>query len=340
MPSLPTLSTPVIDWCVVGVSGSFAAACIIAAALTSAWRRTSKRSADVKLLHWLWPTRFLLQASAAGYMLVQLLRLTILWGPDGVFKLEAWQAEIICRVFHLAAFGLLEPFFLMVVLIASAVLAGEIKYNGKTRKPNKSIYRGTVLSILPVLTIQALISFFTYVSFYDSLVTVSPNNMKIFLQPYDREHSVCVFPLAGTLTSSLFCLAFLAGSLHFWRQIHRAAINKVIRHRIRLLKFLVAGFYPLSIVLRGVTVFFYPRTLLFELCRLLHVATVVGMVFSVLVVTVWLPVHKTISVYRLSRSKAGSMATYHSGRAELLPLVRHRQSQSNEARSTAAGEDD
>lgn len=173
-----------------------------------------------------------------------------------------WQ-ETVCKCYIVSSLGFAEPcLYLTVVFLLRASLqkSGTLgqKWNGKTA--------GYILLFcLPVFALQLI------------LITAGPQFKKDYISklPYyftspvkrstnDQDVALCTYPLLNTFCLGLF--AIILTSYLFWlgRRILHLVINRSLQKRVYMLVVSVSAFFPIRVLLLGLTVRTQPEYLPFQ----------------------------------------------------------------------------
>ncbi|XP_059313499.1 uncharacterized protein LOC132064516 [Lycium ferocissimum] len=209
-----------------------------------------------------------------------------------------WQ-ETVCKCYVVSSLGFAEPcLYLTIVFLLRASLqkSGTLsqKWNGKTAGY-------ILLCCLPVFALQLL------------LILAGPQLKKAhmssmphyFISPVaqskdDIDVALCTYPLL-----SIFCLglfAIMLTSYLFWLggRILSLVINRSLQKRVYILVFTVSPFFPLRILLLGLTVRTHPEHLPFQALAFVGFVFFFCCIGAGMYMLVFLPVRDSLALKKCS----------------------------------------
>ncbi|XP_010245722.1 PREDICTED: uncharacterized protein LOC104589187 [Nelumbo nucifera] len=219
-----------------------------------------------------WIIRITLILFAIWWGVGEIVRLSLLRRGGRVFDSFSlkWQ-ETICEFYILSNLGFSEPcLFLTLVLLLRASLqrqSGTLsqKWNGNTA-------RVVLLYCLPVFVLQLVVilvgpklkikneeNYVRIPHYFTTIAAPSPSDSQ---QP--DVVALCTYPLLSVIVLGLFASLLTVYLLWLGRQMVSSVINKGLRRRVYLLIFSVTCFFPLRVILLGLSVRSQPEQLPFE----------------------------------------------------------------------------
>ncbi|KAG1665564.1 hypothetical protein FOA52_000711 [Chlamydomonas sp. UWO 241] len=305
-PAVSQSTVNAIDWTIAGVAGALFSLSALGAlyAACHGWRKKGPAAGD---FNFLWRARVLSQLLAGLLATCQLLPLQVLWGPRGVVP-GGFYTVLLCRLFTAVTFGVAEPGFLLVALLA-CLFSVTRQVRPPVAHPNTSIVLSAFAFTVPMAVAQVVCALFTFIfdinyspwilatlfeTFEAGLVVESACPMETLPggvpQPAPN-CAFCTFALLSTIVSSFFGAVFLGVGAYVTQRAAAAAISKRLVRRVRWLQALVLLLLPLSLTCRGLTVLFdAPYDLGFQVLRLGYVVCTVALVAFLSCVLVVRPV--------------------------------------------------
>ncbi|KAM0061852.1 hypothetical protein Hdeb2414_s0004g00141041 [Helianthus debilis subsp. tardiflorus] len=205
----------------------------------------------------------------------------ILWGFGEILRLEflrrdgrvlhtldsKWQ-ETVCKCYIVSNLGFSEPcLFVTLVFLLRASLQNTDS-GPLSQKWNFRTVGYILLSILPLFALQMTVILVGPT--YESDLHLNKNGylFKITTE-YPNDVARCFYPLLSTIFLGLFATMLTLYLFWLGRRILIQVINKGLRKRVYALIFCVSSFFPLRVLLLGVSVKFKPGDAGFEVVAFL-----------------------------------------------------------------------
>lgn len=206
---------------------------------------------------------------------------TIWWGLGEILRLEflrrdgrvlhtldlRWQ-ETVCKCYIISNLGFAEPclFLTLIFLLRASLQKTEFGPLSQKWSMKTTIY--ILLCSLPLLALQM------------TVVLVGPQyetdlnlNKKGYFFKITTKHpndvARCYYPLLSTLFLGLFATVLTLYLFWLGRRILILVINKGLQKRVYTLIFFVSSFFPLRVLLLGLSVLFKPGDTVFEVLAFL-----------------------------------------------------------------------
>ncbi|XP_071716779.1 uncharacterized protein [Rutidosis leptorrhynchoides] len=251
-----------------------------------------------------WIVRIVFIVFAIWWGFGEILRLEFL-RRDGrvLLTLDPNLQETICKCYIVSNLGFSEPcLFLTLVFLLRASLqrteSGPLsqKWNFKT-----TIY--ILLCILPLFTLQMMVVLVG--PRYETDLHLNKKGYFFKITNNDpNDVARCYYPLLSTLFLGLF--ATLLTLYLFWlgRQILILVINKGLRKRVYTLIFFVSSFFPLRVLLLGLSVLFKPGEVVFEVIAFLAFVAFLCCVGVGICILVYFPIADSLALKSLQDMEA------------------------------------
>ncbi|KAK1414679.1 hypothetical protein QVD17_30429 [Tagetes erecta] len=237
----------------------------------------------------------------------------IWWGLGEILRLEFlrrdgrvlhtldsnWQ-ETVCKCYIVSNLGFSEPclFVTLVFLLRASLQKTELgplsqKWNFRTM-----IY--ILLCILPLFALQM------------TVVLVGPKYMDLHKNSYFFKITTgypndvvrCFYPLLGSIFLGLFATMLTLYLFWLGRQILILVINKGLRKRVYTLIFSVSSFYPLRVLLLGLSVLFKPGDVVFEVVAFLAFLSLLCCAGVGICILVYFPIADSLALKNLQDMEA------------------------------------
>lgn len=251
-----------------------------------------------------WVVRIVFILFAFWWGFGEILRLEFLRRDGRVFHtLDSKWHGTVCKSYIVSNLGFSEPcLFLTLVFLLRASLqntsTGPLsqKWNIKT-----TIY--ILLCILPIFALQM-----TVVLFEPEYETDLHLNKKayFFKVTTDNQTDVtrCYYPLLSTIFLGLFATMLTLYLFWLGRRILILVINKGLQKRVYTLIFFVSSFFPLRILLLGLSVLFKPGDAAFEVLAFLAFLSLVFCIGVGICVLVYFPIADSLALKNLQDMEA------------------------------------
>ncbi|KAD6795473.1 hypothetical protein E3N88_06369 [Mikania micrantha] len=251
-----------------------------------------------------WVVRIIFILFAIWWGLGEILRLEFLRREGRVLHTldSKWQ-EIVCKFYIVSNLGFSEPcIFLTLVFLLRASLQ-KTESGPLSQKWNFRTMICILLCILPIFALQM------------TVVLVGPsyetdlylNKRGYFFKTtteYPNDVSRCYYPLLSTIFLGIF--AALLTLYLFWlgRRILVLVINKGLKKRVYTLIFFISGFYPLRVLLLGLSVLFKSGDPVFEIVAFLSFLSLLCCVGVGICILVYFPIADSLALKNLQDMEA------------------------------------
>ncbi|CAA0824766.1 Unknown protein [Striga hermonthica] len=238
---------------------------------------------------------------------------SIWWGVGEIVRLSIWRQdgrsldnptsgwrENICKCYIVSNLGFAEPcLFLTLIFLLRASLqsSGTLgpKWNVKTA--GFVLLYGFPMFVLQLAVIligpeyrRRLPSYFIQASFVSSAQTNT-----------DTDVAFCTYPLLSTMFLGLFATVLTVYLFWLGRRILHLVINKSLQKRVYTLIFSLSSFFPLRVVLLGLTVLPHPDRLVFDVVAFLAFLSLLCCASVGICMLVYLPIADSLSLRSLER---------------------------------------
>ncbi|CAI9304423.1 unnamed protein product [Lactuca saligna] len=229
---------------------------------------------------------------------------TIWWGLGEILRLDfirqegrllntlnlKWQ-DIICKCYIVSNLGFSEPcLFLTLVFLLRASLqkteSGPLSQNWNFKT---TIY--ILLFCLPILALQTLVVIFGH--HYET------GDRGYFFKITSPPSSRCYYPLTSTTLLGLFATLLNMYLFYLGRKILNLVISKGLRKRVFILIITVSSFFPLRVVLLGLSVLSKPGDTLFEILAFLAFLSILCCAEVAVCVLVYYPIADSLELKNL-----------------------------------------
>uniref|UniRef100_A0A5B7A2X1 Uncharacterized protein n=1 Tax=Davidia involucrata TaxID=16924 RepID=A0A5B7A2X1_DAVIN len=217
-----------------------------------------------------------------------------------------WQ-ETVCKCYIVSNLGFAEPcLFLTLVFLLRASLQetelGSRKWNGKTAGY-------VLLYCLPVFVLQLIVILIgPQFNKGESLVHKLPHyftSTAAASKTNDHDDvALCTYPLLSTIFLGLFATVLTTYLFWLGRRILNLVINKGLQKRVYTLIFSVSGFFPLRVLLLGLSVLSRPEHFLFEALAFLAFLSLLCCAGVSICMLVYWPVADSLALWNLQDIEA------------------------------------
>ncbi|KAI3774471.1 hypothetical protein L1987_49027 [Smallanthus sonchifolius] len=251
-----------------------------------------------------WVVRIIFILFAIWWGFGEIIRLEFL-GRDGrvLHSLDSKWQETICKCYIVSNLGFSEPcLFLTLIFLLHASLQ-KTKSGPLSQKWN---FRTTIYILLCTLPLFAL---------QMTVVLVGPrfktdlhlNKKGYFFKittAYPNDAPRCYYPLLSTMFLGLFATMLTLYLFWLGRRILILVINKGLKKKVYTLIFFVSGFYPLRVLLLGLSVLFKPGDTVFEVVAFLAFLSLLCCVGVGICILVYFPIADSLALKNLQDMEA------------------------------------
>lgn len=248
-----------------------------------------------------WIIRITLNFFAVWWGVGEIIRLTLLRRKGRVLDALTlqWQ-ENVCKCYIVSNLGFAEPCLFLTLIF---LLRASLQRSGTlSRKWNVKTAGFVLLYCFPMIILQLVV------------VLIGPrykkeHNSKLpsyFIRAASSPKTTddiafCTYPLLSTIFLGLF--ATLLTAYLFWvgRQILHLVINKGLQKRLYILILSISSFFPLRVLLLGLSVLPDPERLVFDAISFLSFLCLLFCVGVGICMLVYLPIADSLSVRNLRR---------------------------------------
>lgn len=206
---------------------------------------------------------------------------SIFWGLSEILRLEflrheghllhtldsKWQ-ETICKYYIVSNLGFSEPCLFLTLLFLLRASLQNTNSGPLSRKWNIKTTVYVLLGFLPLFALQM-----TVVLLGPRYETDLHLNRKGYFfkttSEYENDVARCYYPLLSTIFLGLFATVLTVYLFWLGRRILILVINKGLQKRVYTLIFFVSSFFPLRVLLLGLSVLFKPGDAVFEVLAFL-----------------------------------------------------------------------
>ncbi|KAM0009296.1 hypothetical protein Hdeb2414_s0021g00574421 [Helianthus debilis subsp. tardiflorus] len=292
----------VVTICLVAVLGLIGLLCI----LYSFYFRDHIRSQSQTQLRYFsgpWVVRIIFILFAIWWGFGEILRLEFLRRDGRVLNtLDLKWQETVCKCYIVSNLGFSEPcLFLTLIFLLRASLQ-KTESGPLSPKWNFRTVMYILLCALPLFALQM------------TVVLVGPNfetdlhmNKKgYFFKTTEDLNNVarCYYPLLSTMFLGLFATILTLYLFWLGSRILFLVINKGLKKRVYTLIFFVSGFYPLRVLLLGLSVLFTPGDAVFEVVAFLAFLSLLCCVGVGICVLVYFPIADSLALKNLQDMEA------------------------------------
>ncbi|KAF5786528.1 hypothetical protein HanXRQr2_Chr10g0442001 [Helianthus annuus] len=292
----------VVTICLVAVLGLIGLLCI----LYSFYFRDHIRSQSQTQLRYFsgpWVVRIIFILFAIWWGFGEILRLEFLRRDGRVLNtLDLKWQETVCKCYIVSNLGFSEPcLFLTLIFLLRASLQ-KTESGPLSLKWNFRTVMYILLCALPLFALQM------------TVVLVGPNfetdlhmNKKgYFFKTTEDLNNVarCYYPLLSTMFLGLFATILTLYLFWLGSRILFLVINKGLKKRVYTLIFFVSGFYPLRVLLLGLSVLFTPGDAVFEVVAFLAFLSLLCCVGVGICVLVYFPIADSLALKNLQDMEA------------------------------------
>ncbi|KAI3815458.1 hypothetical protein L1987_15126 [Smallanthus sonchifolius] len=231
----------------------------------------------------------------------------IWWGFGEIIRLEflrrdgrvlhtlgsKWQ-ETVCKCYIVSNLGFSEPCLFVTLGFLLRASLQETESGPLSQKWNFRTMIYILLCILPLFALQT------------TVVLVGPkydtNKKGYFFKitsAYPHDVSRCYYPLLSTIFLGLFATMLTLYLFWLGRQILILVINKGLRKRVYTLIFFISGFYPLRVLLLGLSVLFKPGDAVFEVVAFLAFLSLLCCAGVGICILVYFPIADSLALKNL-----------------------------------------
>ncbi|KAM7482071.1 hypothetical protein LguiB_006654 [Lonicera macranthoides] len=210
-----------------------------------------------------------------------------------------WQ-EIICKYYVVSNLGFAEPcIYLTLVFLLRASLQ-KTERGALSHKWNRRTAGYVLLYCLPVFVLQ-LIVLLIAPEFNEGgpYMNSVPNYFTKTAHVSDNAAALCTYPLLSTVVLGLFVIVLTTYLLWLGGRVLKLVINKGLQKRLYALVLSFSGFFPLRVLLLGLSVISSPEKNLFEALSFLAFLSLLGCAGMGFCVLVFFPVSDSLALSKL-----------------------------------------
>uniref|UniRef100_A0A5B6ZZL7 Plasminogen activator inhibitor n=1 Tax=Davidia involucrata TaxID=16924 RepID=A0A5B6ZZL7_DAVIN len=215
-----------------------------------------------------------------------------------------WQ-ETVCKCYIVSNLGFAEPclFVTLVFLLRASLQKSELgtlsrKWNGKTAGY-------VLLYCLPVFVLQLIVILIGPQFNKDESLGFPHYFTRTSTKTKDQDVvALCTYPLLSTIFLGLFGTVLTTYLFWLGRRILNLVINKGLQKRVYTLIFSVSGFFPLRVLLLGLSVLSTPELFLFEALAFLAFLSLLCCAGVSICVLVYCPVADSLALGNLQDIEA------------------------------------
>ncbi|CAI9781744.1 unnamed protein product [Fraxinus pennsylvanica] len=234
----------------------------------------------------------------------EIIRLNLLRREGRVLNsLNLKRQKTVCKCYVVSNLGFAEPCLILTLIF---LLRASLQKSGTlSRKWNAKTAAYVLLYCLPIFVLQVIVILIGTRHNKESFVHRLPpyfTKASAFSKTKDNDNvALCTYPLLSTVVLGLF--ASLLTTYLFWlgRQILHLVINKGLQKRVYTLIFSISGFFPLRVLLLGLSVLSEPDKLLFDAISFLAFLSFLYCAVVAICMLVYLPIADSLVLRSLQR---------------------------------------
>ncbi|KAL3627831.1 hypothetical protein CASFOL_028246 [Castilleja foliolosa] len=233
------------------------------------------------------------------------------WGIGEIIHLNLWRhdwrvldavnfqwQENVCKCYIILNLGFAEPCLLLTPIF---LLRASLQSSGTLSKKWSVKTAGfALLYCFPIFILQLVV------------ILIGPtfkrdHNLKLpsyFIESFSNTNNdiaFCTYPLLSTIFLGLFATILTVYLFWLGRQILHLVINKGLRKRVYTLIFSISSFFPLRVILLGLSVLTDPGRVLFDVIVFLAFLSLLCCVGVGICMLVYLPIADSLSLRSLQR---------------------------------------
>ncbi|KAL2536955.1 hypothetical protein Fot_18346 [Forsythia ovata] len=251
-----------------------------------------------------WIIRIIFIFFAVWWGFGEIIRLNLLRREGRLLNaLNLKRQRTVCKCYVVSNLGFAEPCLFLTLIF---LLRASLQQSGTlSRKWNAKTAGYVLLYCLPIFVLQLIVILIGTWHNNESVVHRLPpyfTNTSAFSKTKDNDNvALCTYPLLSTIFLGLF--ATLLTTYLFWlgRQILHLVINKGLQKRVYTLIFSISGFFPLRVLLLGLSVLLEPEKLLFDAISFLAFLSFLCCAVVGICMLVYLPVADSLVLRSLQR---------------------------------------
>ncbi|KAK9070981.1 hypothetical protein SSX86_009549 [Deinandra increscens subsp. villosa] len=258
----------------------------------------------------------------------------IWWGFGEILRLEflrregrvlhtldsKWQ-EIVCKCYVVSNLGFSEPCLLLTLVFLLRASLQKTESGPLSQKWNIRTMIYILLCVIPLFALQM-----TVILVGQRVETDLNLNKKGYLfkitTEYPNDAARCFYPLLSTVFLGVFATMLTLYLFWIGRRMLILVINKGLKKRVYTLIFFVSGFYPLRVLLLGLSVLFKPGDPVFEVVAFLAFLSLLCCVGVGICILVYLPIADSLALKNLQDMEATRRITGEHN--ETLSLIANR----------------
>ncbi|KAA8545444.1 hypothetical protein F0562_020228 [Nyssa sinensis] len=216
-----------------------------------------------------------------------------------------WQ-ETVCKCYIVSNLGFAEPclFLTLVFLLRASLQKTELGTLSLSQKWNGKTAGYVLLYCLPVFVLQLIVILIgPQFNKGESLVSKLPLyfiSTAAASKTKDQDNvALCTYPLLSIIFLGLFATVLTTYLFWLGRRILNLVINKGLQKRVYTLIFSVSGFFPLRVLLLGLSVLSRPEHFLFEALAFLAFLSLLCCAGVSIFMLVYCPVADSLALWKL-----------------------------------------
>ncbi|KAK9063344.1 hypothetical protein SSX86_017214 [Deinandra increscens subsp. villosa] len=229
----------------------------------------------------------------------EILRLEFLRrGGRVLHTLDSKWPEIVCKCYIVSNLGFSEPCLLVTLVFLLRASLQTIELGPLSQKWNFRTMLYILLCILPLFALQMTVVLVG--PRYETDLHLNKNGYFFKITTgFPNDVARCYYPLLSTIFLGLFATMLTLYLFWLGRQILILVINKGLRKRVYTLIFFVSSFYPLRVLLLGLSVLFKPGDVVFEVIAFLAFLSLLSCAAVGICILVYLPIADSLALKNL-----------------------------------------
>lgn len=239
----------------------------------------------------------------------EIVRLNFLRREGRVLNVHNWKWQrIVCKCYIVSNLGFAEPCFLLTLVFLLRASLQKIESGTWSPKWNCKTASCILLSCFPVFVLQLMVIILgpkyneegsdsrQLPHYFTNTVVASREN--------DTDIRFCTYPLMSTIFLGILAIALTTYLFWLGRRILYLVINKGLQKRVYTLLVSVCSFFPLRVVLLGLSVLSKPEHFWFEALVFLAFLSFLFCAVVAVCILVYLPVADSLALTNLQDIEA------------------------------------
>lgn len=252
-----------------------------------------------------WVIRIIFIVFAIWWGVGEIIRLEFLRREGRVFTtLESEWQETVCKCYIVSNLGFSEPCLLLTLIFLLRASLQNRESGPLSQKWNFKTTIYILLCILPIFALQMTVVLIGPQYETDLHLNKKGYFFKITTDDPNDVARRCYYPLLSTIFLGLFATVLTLYLLWLGRRILILVINKGLQKRVYTLIFFISSFFPLRVLLLGLSVLFKPGDAVFEVVAFLAFLCLLCCVGVGICILVYFPIADSLALKDLQDMEA------------------------------------